>query len=152
MPEPENTNQMKRGRESNNAIDKVYRISPWTELRLKKSVHYYSYKDEKLLLIYPFQPISRSSAKNCPKHMIEWDQKEKNERRGRRWNQKAEEGSYESDTFKSIPNVELLQEHCCDYVEDNVNGGVDMIGNRREAAINEINEVCRIFPWTYQLF
>jgi len=42
--------------------------------------------------------------------------------------------------------VELLQEHCCDYVEDNVNGGVDMIGNRREAAINEIDEVCRIFP------
>ena len=41
--------------------------------------------------------------------------------------------------------VELLQEHCCDYVEGNVNGGVDMIGNRREAAINEINEVCRIF-------
>ena len=42
--------------------------------------------------------------------------------------------------------VELLQEHCCDYVEGNVNGGVDMIGNKREAAINEINEVCRIFP------
>ena len=42
--------------------------------------------------------------------------------------------------------VELLQEHCCDYVQGNVNGGVDMIGNRREAAINEINEVCRIFP------
>jgi hypothetical protein len=41
--------------------------------------------------------------------------------------------------------VELLQEHFCDYVEDNVNGGVDMIGNRREAAINEIDEVCRIF-------
>ena len=42
--------------------------------------------------------------------------------------------------------VELLQEHCCDHVEGNVNGGVDMIGNRREAAINEIDEVCRIFP------
>ena len=42
--------------------------------------------------------------------------------------------------------VELLQEHCCDYIEGNVNGGVDMIGNKIEAAINEINEVCRIFP------
>jgi hypothetical protein len=42
--------------------------------------------------------------------------------------------------------VELRPEHCCDYVEGNVNGGVDMIGNKREAAINEINEVCRIFP------
>jgi hypothetical protein len=42
--------------------------------------------------------------------------------------------------------VELRPEHFCDYVEGNVNGGVDMIGNRREAAINEINEVCRIFP------
>ena len=42
--------------------------------------------------------------------------------------------------------VELLHEHCFDCVEDNVNGGVDMIGNRREAAINEIDEVCRIFP------
>ena len=42
--------------------------------------------------------------------------------------------------------VEFRPEHCCDYVEGNVNGGVDMIGNRREAAINEINEVCRIFP------
>ena len=42
--------------------------------------------------------------------------------------------------------VELRPEYCCDYVEGNVNGGVDMIGNRREAAINEIDEVCRIFP------
>ena len=29
--------------------------------------------------------------------------------------------------------VELRQEHFCDYVQGNVNGGVDMIGNRREA-------------------
>ena len=42
--------------------------------------------------------------------------------------------------------VELRPEHFCDYVQGNVNGGVDMIGNRREAAINEIDEVCRIFP------
>ena len=42
--------------------------------------------------------------------------------------------------------VELRPEHFCDYVQGNVNGGVDVIGNRREAAINEINEVCRIFP------
>jgi hypothetical protein len=29
--------------------------------------------------------------------------------------------------------VELLSKLCCDYVEVNVNGGVDVIGNRREA-------------------
>jgi hypothetical protein len=41
--------------------------------------------------------------------------------------------------------VELLSEHCCDCVDGNVNGGVGVIRNRREAAINEIDEACRIF-------
>ena len=50
------------------------------------------------------------------------------------------------DTFKSNQSSGTSARALFDYVEDNVNGGVYMIGNRREAAINEIDEVCRIFP------